>query len=655
MSRFDRRRSALITTAVLFGTLLWMRQPAATAAPTAQITNLAVTANSVQFVLDVAGLPSGTAVAPSSVQVTADGVPLTPQASLLTQSASSSAPLPVREAMLVLDTSGSMQGSRIAAAKAAALAYARAVPADVKIGLVTFSDQPVLVVAPTVSRTTLAAGLDRVSAGGNTALYDAVLTAISAMPPKSANSERRLLILSDGEDNVSVTSLANAERTEQADGVGVDMVGIEVSPQQQAVMRQLTAYGNGAVLPASGLGELTSAFIRAAATFTRSISVSAPLPSSLAGHTVKLTASFTVAGQPLTVTSSVAVPAAQTTTPTASNAATTAHAATPAKARIPLVLVALCFAGLLGIGLLVLGTAKPKPASQARLNLLDDYSWAPQQPRAAGASQDGAVTSAALAVADRLLRSDRARARVVSSLERAGMRIRPQEWLLLRMSVVAAAIALCTMLSGSFPLSIVLGTVVGLLLTSLYVRIKADRRTRAFAEQLPDVLQMVASSLRSGFSLAQAFDGMVQEGSQPAAGEFGRALAESRLGIDLEDALDAVAARMDSRDLAWVVMAVRISRDVGGNLAEVLLTTVGTIRERATLKRQIRALSAEGRLSAYVLIALPILIGTFFAVFRPTYLRPLYTEAYGVIMLIVAVFGMLLGSWWMARVVKVEV
>lgn len=654
MSKLGRSRRAVVTTALLAGSLL-LGQPAAVAAPTAQITDVRVNSDSVQFVLNVAGLPSGTTVDPSSVQVEANGLALTPQAGLLSQSASSSTPLPVREAMLVLDTSGSMQGSRLAAAKAAALAYARAVPPDVKIGLVTFSDRPQLVVAPTVSRAALAAGLARVSAGGNTALYDAVLTAISAMPAKSANSERRLLILSDGEDNVSVTSLASTERAEQAVGVGVDMVGIEVSAQQGAIMRQLTAAGSGTVLPASSLGELSSAFIRAAATFTRSIAVSAPLPASLSGQTVELTASLKASGQSLTARSSVAVPVGKVPTHSASGVGTAAPAATTARARIPVALLALCFAGLLGIGLLVLCGTRSSPATASRLSDLDDYSWSGRQPGAADASQDGAVTAAAIAVADRLLRSDRARARLVTSLERAGIRVRPQEWLLLRMSAVAATIALWTVLSGSFPLSIVLGTVIGLVLTSLYVRIKAERRARAFGDQLPEVLQMVASSLRSGFSLAQAFDGMVQEGAQPAAGEFGRALAEARLGIDLEDALEGVAARMSSRDLAWVVMAVRISRDVGGNLAEVLLTTAATIRERATLKRQIRALSAEGRLSAYVLIALPLMIGTFFALFRPNYLRPLYTEAYGVIMLIVAVVGMLLGSWWMARVVKVEV
>jgi Flp pilus assembly protein TadB len=202
---------------------------------------------------------------------------------------------------------------------------------------------------------------------------------------------------------------------------------------------------------------------------------------------------------------------------------------------------------------------------------------------------------------------------------------------------------------------LLLGALVGWGGTSFFTRIRASRRSAAFAEQLPDLLQLVGSSLRSGFSLAQALDGIIREGAQPAAAEFARALTETRLGVQLEDALDGVAMRMGSADLSWVVMAVRISRDVGGNLAEVLMTTVQTIRARGQLKRQVRALSAEGRLSAYILIGLPIFVAGWFLLARPQYLRPLYTQPVGLVLLAMAALGMVTGSIWMSRVVKVEV
>jgi Flp pilus assembly protein TadB len=100
---------------------------------------------------------------------------------------------------------------------------------------------------------------------------------------------------------------------------------------------------------------------------------------------------------------------------------------------------------------------------------------------------------------------------------------------------------------------------------------------------------------------------------------------------------------------------MRISRQVGGNLAEVLLTTVHTMRERAALKRQVRSLSAEGRLSAYVLAAMPVGIGMWLFLVRRDYVRPLYTTGIGIGMLVAAGLAMLVGSWWLSRVVKVEV
>jgi Flp pilus assembly protein TadB len=181
------------------------------------------------------------------------------------------------------------------------------------------------------------------------------------------------------------------------------------------------------------------------------------------------------------------------------------------------------------------------------------------------------------------------------------------------------------------------------------------RRRVTFSEQLPDTLQLVASALRAGFSLAQAVDAVVREDAQPIAGEFSRAMGEVRLGGNLEDGLDAVANRMDSDDLRWTVTAIRIQQGVGGNLAEILLTIAGTIRERAFLRRQVRALSAEGRLSAYVLIALPVLIGIWLFVSAPQYMSTLYTTSIGKLALGAATVLVVLGAFWMRKMIKIKI
>ena len=133
--------------------------------------------------------------------------------------------------------------------------------------------------------------------------------------------------------------------------------------------------------------------------------------------------------------------------------------------------------------------------------------------------------------------------------------------------------------------------------------VRADRRRARFSDQLGDTLQLLAGSLRAGYGLLQAIDAVAQEAEEPTRQEFRRLVIETRLGRDLTDALHSMADRVGGEDFEWVVQAIEIHREVGGDLAEVLDTVAGTIRERNQLHRQVKALSAEGRLSAYVLMA----------------------------------------------------
>jgi len=155
--------------------------------------------------------------------------------------------------------------------------------------------------------------------------------------------------------------------------------------------------------------------------------------------------------------------------------------------------------------------------------------------------------------------------------------------------------------------------------------------------------------------MPQAMDTVVREGSQPVTGECNRALVEARLGVPIEDAMDGIAERMKSKDFAWVVMAIRIQRDVGGNLAELLTTVSGTLRERERLRRQVRVLSAEGRLSAWILGLLPVVFALYLLLVQPEYLKPLVSELMGWLMLGVGITLLTVGALWMRRAVKVEV
>lgn len=321
------------------------------------------------------------------------------------------------------------------------------------------------------------------------------------------------------------------------------------------------------------------------------------------------------------------------------------------------VMLGLVFGSLFGLALIAVGSLHRD--DRARLLAAQFEQYGPQRAAtppstAAGSAQHG-VAGTAVAGMGRLLQAGKTEQGLAQRLDLAGISRPPAEWALLGCAAGAALAVLLTLLTGNVPIGVLAGAVGGWLGMRTILSLRISRRRNRFRDQLPDVLQLIAGSLRAGFSLPQALGAVVREDTQPVAGEFSRALAETRVGVDLEVALDGVAARMDSVDLRWTVMAIRIQREVGGNLAEVLRNTVATMRERAYLHRHVRSLSAEGRLSAYVLIALPLLLGAWLFFTDRTYLSVLYTTGLGLLLLAGAGALFVVGVLWMRVAVKVEV
>jgi Flp pilus assembly protein TadB len=260
----------------------------------------------------------------------------------------------------------------------------------------------------------------------------------------------------------------------------------------------------------------------------------------------------------------------------------------------------------------------------------------------------------ALDVTKRLMSSE-TQQRLAGRLELAAVARKPAEWVLFGSCLAVVVAAAVSLLTGNVVIGVLVGALVGWLGMRMLLSFLIRRRRAAFAEQLPDVLQLLASSLRSGFSLLQALDAVVRETGPPAGPEFTRALAEGRLGAELETCLETIADRMASDDLRWTVLAIRIQRGIGGNLAEVLTTTVNTIRERGYLRRQVKALSSDGRLSAYILVALPVVIGVILFLAKPSYMRPLYTTHIGLLLLAGAVVLQVVGALLMRQMIKIEI
>ncbi len=236
-------------------------------------------------------------------------------------------------------------------------------------------------------------------------------------------------------------------------------------------------------------------------------------------------------------------------------------------------------------------------------------------------------------------------------LERAAINLRSGEYIVVTLVGTLAAAGIVFVWKG--PVRGILMLVLGPFISRFIVNRKAKKRTRRFGDQLSDTLQLISSSMRAGQGFMQALDAVARESESPTSEEFQRVVVEARLGRDLVDSMKALAHRIQCEDLEWVIPAVEINREVGGDLAEVLEQVGATIRDRADLRRQVKTLSAEGRLSAVVLIGLPLVLGGFIKMSNPEYMAPLFAGI-GLYLVGAASLMMLIGSIWLFNICKIE-
>ena len=215
---------------------------------------------------------------------------------------------------------------------------------------------------------------------------------------------------------------------------------------------------------------------------------------------------------------------------------------------------------------------------------------------------------------------------------------------------------------ASFALGLVIGQpAIGLVLAlmcpilgRMWLSMLADRRRREFGKQLDEVLQMMAGSLRAGYSLPQAVGTIAQEGAKPVSQEFARVTNEARVGRSMIDSLNDVATRMRNEDFYWISQAIGINREVGGNLADVLDNVSKTIRERSQMKRQVASLAADGKLSAIILMLLPFVVTLILFLVNREYIMRLFTDPLGWVMLGAGAFMLTIGGVWLSKVINLK-
>ncbi len=226
---------------------------------------------------------------------------------------------------------------------------------------------------------------------------------------------------------------------------------------------------------------------------------------------------------------------------------------------------------------------------------------------------------------------------------------------LVNLTAISAALGAFLLVAGA-PIAALAGVVLGaFILPILYISRRRKKRLKRLMNQLPDVFELLSQALRAGNSLASAMQLLAKQMPDPAGTEFGRVFHEQNLGVKMEDALRNLAERIDILDVRFFVTAVLIQRQVGGDLAEVLDKIGFVIRERIQLFGTVQALTAEGRLSGSVLLALPVVVFIVLTYLNPGYIDLLLTDPLGKMMLTTAIVMMLMGWALIKKIVNIKI
>ena len=549
--------------------------------------------------------------------------------------------------VLVIDTSGSMRAqNKMAAAKAAAKQFVASKSPNDQVAVVSFSDRPQVVTGFTTDGPSLDRAIDGLAAVGETALFDGVRTAASLLTDRP-ELQANVVLLSDGADTVSQNGLDEAQASVLAAKAAVFAVGLRGGEFDAASLTRLASATGGQYTETTDPSQLANLYgnvqrlIQNQYEITYTSTATGPVEISLAAAGLRTTAGPINPG---------AVSQGKSTSPAVVEPSRFAELLeSGASLGGIIVLVSLAAA------LLVLGIAAIARRDSSGLDeTLQGYG-----PTAASAPTSGDLDLAQTAMVRRAVDATARLAEergvlqaVEAKLEQADLPVRPAEALFFYLVAVGVAGLIGLVLGQLF------GAVIALFVFALVpiavLNALASRRQRQFTAQLPDTLQLLASTLRAGYSLLQGAEAVTEQVDDPMGKELRRVLSEARLGRPLEDALEDSARRMQSVDWSWAVMAIKIQREVGGNLAELLQTVSETMVARARLRQEIRTLTAEGRISAIVLGVLPLAIGAIVYALNPEYLDPLFTRTTGKLLVVGAVAVGVAGFMWMKKIITIE-
>ena len=545
--------------------------------------------------------------------------------------------------VLVIDTSGSMKGQPLTAATAAALRFVTSLPKDIRVGVMTFADRPKVIASLSSDHSFALSALGELTASGDTALYDA---AVASSGLFHDGNQRNVVLLSDGGDTASRLDLKAAVKSAKEEDVSFYTVGLTSGEFDEKALKQLSSSTGGRYAPANA-ADLSGLYEGLARELSNQYRISYESQKTEGGRTTVAVEN----GSSVDATGFVAPKIEVSDLPAPSSAP--APDPTVAGETWMLVALALCFTGTFLFAFMLVGTK----ARARRDRELVRRTGATQQAALASNDPDRSsawVPASILSASEKVARATGFAASIDAKLERAGISMRAGEFFVVTVAAAFVGAALGGVFGGNILFALLLAAV-ATAVPFIAVGVVSRRRSSKLHGQLPDILMILAGSLRAGHSFLESLDMVAQEVGSPGDEEFGRVVAEIRLGRAVPEAMDAMAERIGSDDFKWALLAVNVQREVGGNLAEVLDTVSDTMRERETIRRQIQVLTSEGRLSVFILAGLPVAVALYMTWVNPDYIGLLFNNALGLLMTGVSVVLLGLGIFWMRKVVKIDV
>jgi Flp pilus assembly protein TadB/Mg-chelatase subunit ChlD len=546
--------------------------------------------------------------------------------------------------VLVLDASNSMRGAPIRAAMGAARAFAARRNPGQPLAVVTFNDAPNVVLGFTTNDAAIQAALANLpKLGEGTHIYDAVVRATALLRARHI-SPGSIVLLSDGKDTGSRASLEAAVREVGANRVRVFSVGLRSAAYDASSLETLADKTQGSYTEATSAESLAGIYdalgLRLATEYLVTYRSRARL-----GSVVHV--SVSVAGIHSAGKTGYLAPALPK-----ERGGTYHHSFGYRlwKSSASMLLAALLVGGLVALAAMLL--VRP-PNRTLRRRMSEFVSLANPELQAADPKPKPQQSTTLFRHAEKPLEGSRRWAQFKRNLEISEVQMPAVQIVL--WTVVATVIAMW-----------LIATVTGVGIFAFFalaipwsvrsvLKRKLLKRREAFADQLPDNLQVIASGLRAGHSLVGALALVVEESDEPSQSEFRRVIADEQLGVPLEDAIEVVVERMDNNDLKQVALVAALQRRTGGSAAEVIDRVTETIRERAELRRLVKGLTAQGRLSRWIVSLLPPALMGVISVINPHYLDPLFRTGGGRMLLLIGTVMVVSGSLVIKKIVEIKV